>query len=88
MFDAKYYREHPMKLDASVKRGEKVELKLTGGEAVQQQIFNNQVPVGRDTYLDLLEMAEPESQEDVRERARRLGHNKSRNAKGRQWWNK
>jgi hypothetical protein len=88
MFDRKHYREHPMKLDVGVKRGDKVELKLTGGEAVQQQIFNDQTPIGRDTYLDLLEMAQPESQEEVRDRARRLGRNKSQNARGRQWWNK
>jgi uncharacterized protein (DUF58 family) len=86
MFDPDDYTNLPDIRNAR-HRGEAVTLKMGPADAVHHQVFGSQGPASVETLLDALACAEPDSREERRDRARRLGRNKSKNARGRQWWN-
>jgi hypothetical protein len=73
-------------MQPELRRGQKVTVRLSGAEVIQQMTFGDLAPMSRDSYLDLLECAEPETPDELRARARALGNKKTHNAAGRRWW--
>jgi hypothetical protein len=75
-------------MQPELRRGQKVTIRLSGAEVVQQLTLGGLEPVSRESYLDLLECAEPDSPDQIRARARALGDKKTHNARGRRWWDR
>jgi hypothetical protein len=88
MFNKDHYDQLPDRIRQAKHRGEAVSLKLSGTEAVAHLAFGQPGPSSVETLIDDLDCAPPESQEELRARARNLARNKSKNARGRQWWNR
>jgi hypothetical protein len=88
MFDKDYYDQFPDGIRKAVHRGQPVKLTLGPADAVHHQVYGKPSPASVETLIEDLDCAEPESQEELRARARNLARNKSKNARGRQWWNK
>jgi hypothetical protein len=69
-------------------RGQKVNVTLSGADYLCYQIYGDHplVPVSHETQMKNAECAAPETPEELRARARALGNKKTKNARGRRWW--